>query len=322
MLVRAGKIDESDLAHARELQLRGDTRRLGRILVSIGAITERELARQVRRQIEEVMFELLNWREGHFSFVEGPLGDLPADVPVRIPTEALLMEGARRIDEWSRIERKIPHLGVVPGFAPDPGSGGEGTLDLLPPEWEVLAAVDGERDVHAIAGFLGRSEFETAKTIFGLESAGVLMLHDTGVRVAAPGATVDVEELSGRVAIALASGSADQLRPEVEAAVTAQPQSGPLHILLARLFLATGRTGEAEDAVRRALRLDPAQEEAVRLLGTVLVQRGRFGEAVEWWERWLAQVNGTADVAGERERIVQAIRAARQLDAALRATHG
>src|SRR6266850_637302 len=43
LLVRSGKIDDADLGRARDLQLRGDKRLLGRILVSIGAITEREL---------------------------------------------------------------------------------------------------------------------------------------------------------------------------------------------------------------------------------------------------------------------------------------
>src|SRR5207249_841424 len=80
-----------------------------------------------------------------------------------ISTEALLMEGARRIDEWSRIEKHVPHLGVVPQLAPAPERG-EGALDLLPPEWEVLALIDGTRDVRAVAQELGRSEFEVAKT--------------------------------------------------------------------------------------------------------------------------------------------------------------
>src|SRR5437762_12472445 len=99
----------------------GDKRRLGEILVSLGAITPRELERQVRFQIEEVVFEVMSWREGYFSFTEGLPDEVPADATVRIPTEALLMEGARRIDEWSRIEGRIPHLGVVPTLAPPPG---------------------------------------------------------------------------------------------------------------------------------------------------------------------------------------------------------
>src|SRR5437870_10957470 len=49
----------------------GDKRRIGEILVALGAITPRELERQVRFQIEEVVFEMMSWREGYFSFTEG-----------------------------------------------------------------------------------------------------------------------------------------------------------------------------------------------------------------------------------------------------------
>src|ERR687887_483574 len=125
LLLRTGKITEADLERARDMQQRqGDPRRLGEILVALGAITPRELQRQVRFQIEEVVFEVMSWREGYFSFTEGPWSDVPTEATVRIPTEALLMEGARRIDEWSRIESRIPHLGVVPALAP-PQQGGE-----------------------------------------------------------------------------------------------------------------------------------------------------------------------------------------------------
>src|SRR5256884_253063 len=157
LLLRTGKITEADLERARDMQQRqGDSRRLGEILVSLGALTRRELQRQVRFQIEEVVFEVMSWREVYFSFTEGPLSDVATETAVRIPTEALLMEGARRIDEWSRIESRIPHLGVVPMLAP-PQEGGEGELDLLPPEWEMLAMIDGARDVRAIAAELRRA---------------------------------------------------------------------------------------------------------------------------------------------------------------------
>ena len=72
LLVRAGKIDEADLTRAREIQVRGDKRRLGQILVATGVLTEKELERNVKAQVEEVIFEVMNWREGYFSFVEGP----------------------------------------------------------------------------------------------------------------------------------------------------------------------------------------------------------------------------------------------------------
>src|ERR1051326_415665 len=90
----------------------------------------------------------MSWIEGYFSFTEQAESRVPTELTVRIPVEALLMEGARPIDEWSRIETRVPHVGVVPSLAPPPETGG-GELDLLPPEWEVLALIDGERSVRS-----------------------------------------------------------------------------------------------------------------------------------------------------------------------------
>src|SRR5665213_493827 len=78
-----------------------------------GAFTQRELDRQVRLQIESAVFELMSWREGFFSFEERTRDEMPGDAHVTVSTESLLMEGARRIDEWSRIADLVPSLAVV-----------------------------------------------------------------------------------------------------------------------------------------------------------------------------------------------------------------
>ncbi len=53
LLLRAGKITEADLHRARDMQQQGDKRRLGEILIDIGAASQRELERQVSFQVEE-----------------------------------------------------------------------------------------------------------------------------------------------------------------------------------------------------------------------------------------------------------------------------
>ncbi len=112
LLMRAGRVTAAQVTAASEAQAkRGDGRRLGEILLDMGAITQKELERQIRLQIEAVVFELLSWREGFFRFEEGPVQGQPM---VQIGTEALLMEGARRIDEWSRISDRVPSLLAIP----------------------------------------------------------------------------------------------------------------------------------------------------------------------------------------------------------------
>jgi len=185
VLLEAGRITQADLDQARaagdDTDVRGGRgRTIVDSLVRVGAITQRELERQLRLQIESVVFELMSWREGFFSFEERSRDELPRDTRIAVSTESLLMEGARRIDEWSHIAEVVPNVDVVPQLAPvgdDRGGDGGPTLDLLPHEWQVLTMIDGDRDLRAIAALLGRDEFETAKIAYGLATTGVVAIR-------------------------------------------------------------------------------------------------------------------------------------------------
>ena len=250
-LVRAGKITAADLDRARSMQTGGDPRRLGDILVGLGLISRRELDRQLKAQIEETIFELLRWSEGYFRFEEGATCHAAVEAPVRFPTEALLMEAARRIDEWSRIGSKVSHLRLVPRLPPPEEQGNE-QLDLVPFEWEVLAAVDGTRDLHSLAEVLGRSEFEVARTVYGLTNAGIVVLGDP----AHPG---------------------EEAEPGRDLAGLLVP---------AREALAQQEYALAAGALEELLRGDPLIPEARRLLGVCYAALGRFREALDCWHAW------------------------------------
>jgi hypothetical protein len=312
LLLRTGKITEADLERARDMQQRqGDKRRLGEILVALGVITQREVERQVHFQIEEVVFEVMSWNEGYFSFNDEPDSKVPTEVSVRIPVEALLMEGARRIDEWSRIENRIPHVGVVPSLAPPPEGGG-GELDLLPPEWEVLALIDGQRSVRGLATELGRSDFDVAKTLFGLESAGVIVLVDPGTaKRGRPSGSGDLAELVAKAERAMEAKDLDAARAAAEQAGSMQPHDATIHLLLGRIHLAQGHGSAAAEQLRRALRLDPLLAAAHRHLGFALVSMGRFGEAVASWDQWERLAARSPDEEAQRPDVERARQAAR-----------
>jgi tetratricopeptide (TPR) repeat protein len=158
---------------------------------------------------------------------------------------------------------------------------------LLPPEWEVLALIDGERDVRALAAALGRSDFDVAKTLFGLESAGVIVLLDPGTaRRGRPGAAVGVAELVAKAEQALQAKDFGAAGAAAEEAASLQPHDPTVHLLLGRLHLAQGRAPGAADELRRTLRLDPLLVAAHRYLGYALVALGRFAEALESWDQW------------------------------------
>lgn len=322
VLLRAGKIAAADIERARAQQEKeGHRRRLGRILVEMGAVTERELARQVEFHIEESVFELLSWREGFFSFAEGALEGLPSDVTVRIPVEKLLMEGARRIDEWSRIEAHLPHLGVVPVLAESRGSGGMSHLHLLPEEWEVLAQVDGQRDVRQIAGSVARPEFETAKTLFGLVATGVIIVADpapAGLRRSTAGDDVGALLAAGEAR--LEAGDLEPARSAAVGAIGLRPHEARAHLLLGRVHLGQGRWNEAVDECRRALRLDAHLADGHRWFGYALAATGRFREARESFDCWEGGAAQAASPAA-REAVAAAKSAAAILERHLEALH-
>jgi len=302
-LVANGRITAEELERARALQQReGGKRRLGQILVEMGSLTPHELEHEVERHIEEVVFELLSWREGSFSFAEGSLEGAPADALVALPTEKVLMEGARRIDEWSRIEAQVPHLGVVPALAPLDPAGAAAQLDLRPGEWEVLAEVDGERDLRQLATSLRMSEFDVARTAFGLATTGVVTLRDpAAVRKARPSMGDDADALLAAAEVRLEAGDVDAAREAAQTALGMRPEEARVHLVLGRAQLASGHYAEAVEACRRAIRLAPGLADAHRWCGFALAATGRFRDARESWERWEQLVDGHADEAQRRQ---------------------
>jgi tetratricopeptide (TPR) repeat protein len=232
------------------------------------------------------------------------------------------MEGARRIDEWSRIESKIPHLGVVPRFAPQDAQVASGYLDLLPFEWEILTNVNHERDIREVAGDMGRSDFEVAKAIFGLESAGLLTLEQPpALGQAAADVVADLESGLGRAEEALEADDVGLARDAAEKARALAPHDPRVHLILGRADLAERRADTAEQHLRRALRIDPMLTAAHRLLGNSLALQGRYAEAVEGWQRWMKLGEASEPEAGELEEVKQALSAVERLDSLLGGQH-
>jgi hypothetical protein len=316
VLVRAGRITEPDLARARQQQEQpGEGRRLGQILVANGAITRRELDRFIRRQIETVVFELLSWQEGFFSFVEEDVAD-GADGLAALPTESLLMEGARRLDEWTQIQQRVPHLGVVPVLAAPPETGPAPLLDLLPHEWEVLAMVDGARDLRAISTGLGRSEFDVARIAFGLVTTGIIGLEEPWT---APAADATDEQLATCLADARDALANEQLEDALSHAATAvslAPADAEARATLARILVRQGRDAEAEEHLRMALDADPRHPAALMERARLAARRGELVRAIALWQRIVAAWPGTPIAEQARHALAHASRLSAVLEAA------
>ena len=172
-LVAAQKITPSALARALETRTAEPAgRRIGQILVDEGYITQGVLEAFVQEQIQDTVFDLMRWDDGEFDFEILP-EVVDEDIGLTVSIENIIMEGSRRLEEWARIKKKVPSMDIVFRMATAPG---EGTyeISLKPVEWNLLLLIDGTRTVSELARATGRTDFEVARIVYGLFSAGLL----------------------------------------------------------------------------------------------------------------------------------------------------
>ena len=309
MLVRSGKVTEADLDRALLAQKSRPGVKFGAILVEMGVITPRELERQVKRQIEEVVFELMSWREGFFSFTERDMTDVPAGATVQVSTESLLMEGARRIDEWSRIADKVPHLAVIPVLA-DVSDAHSAQLELHPNEWEMLSMIDGRADLKEIATALACSEFDVARITYGLVSTGIVTLRmPSRVSMRAMLPVDDATPHLRAAAAALGEGQLEAALVAARQAIAADPGTVDGRLLAGRALLRLGHIADAVDVLRRGAQLDPSNPAMSLELAFAAARAGHFAEALERWQRHLVEMPASP----QSLRVRSAIDATRQL---------
>jgi hypothetical protein len=114
ILISQGMLDESSLSRALDLQKQKTDTPLGMILVQMGAVSPQILETVVRKQIEEIIYDLLSWEEGFFNF---ELGEIASKDKIEIDTqefllksgisaEYLLMEGTRMLDERQKGKKR------------------------------------------------------------------------------------------------------------------------------------------------------------------------------------------------------------------------
>ena len=151
----------------------------GRIYLEDGRIVHAELA---DLEGEEAVYALAIWRKGEFRF---DAGVVPANQTIQKSNTSLLMEAARRLDEWRVLSKKIPSVDLVPEFVVLDNR--EGQINLNTMEWLLLSKIDGNRSVRGIAGAAELSVFDAAKLLYGLVATGLIRLKDPASVLSPPG---------------------------------------------------------------------------------------------------------------------------------------
>lgn len=247
----------------------------------------------VRTAIEEELILLFAWRNARFEFEEGRARDAifdkeQLDCEISVDPQAVAMEAARRHDEWESISRSVGSEKEIFLAAENVDE------EQLPPaSAEVLAYLDGTRDIKTLVDELGWSRFQVMKAISVLVETGAV------VRATA-------EHLRDLARKAQAAGEVNRAVSHIEAAL--EREGGDLESRrdLVRLYEKTGRKN---DAAREHKRLAFAQEE-----------RGDLDAALESYERasvlvpydtdTIERIAGIHDSRGDR---VESVKAGRRL---------
>ncbi len=169
MLLVAGRISARQYVEASKRIRPG--RRLGAILVELGALETEELIPAVESQVREILMELFTWTHGEYELVIKDVD--PSDmVTVNVSTENLILEGIRRSRSWSQVLRGIGDIETVP--MPTGHNEALYKLDLSPEEQEVLGSVNGASTIEQICDTSYLSHFETCRTLWALMVLGVV----------------------------------------------------------------------------------------------------------------------------------------------------
>jgi outer membrane protein assembly factor BamB len=274
-LIQAGLLQPEQLKAAL-LSQRKQKRPLGTMLVQAGLIQQEQIDELVGMQLGEDLFALFTWRHGAFEFYKGPVtNDVQRAAFEACPefeVNSLLLEVARRSDEWQSILEALYSLDEIPKRIADPAD----ESDLDDTHRTLLATVDGKQTWRDLAEQTTHGLFEIARGARDLVRGGLLANVDDGAMVAA--ALQYAEAGNGKKAVLLLQTLRDR------------PGDRPLGILhgMAKALEAAGERrlaggilleaaqrqtdpATAIDLAHKARSLAPYDPEALSFLRTILV---------------------------------------------------
>lgn len=202
VLVRTGRITEAQLQEALRLQKK-TLQRLGYLLVKNDFIAAHDLREALHTQVTQVVYRLFRWRDGTYHFQAGEAAVDYDHEFVPVSAETILMEGARMVDEWPILERRIRSTDLVfrqtaAGLELDAPprslvdaptlSSQEGDARVSPDELQILHLVDGKRRVQDLVDRSSLGEFDTYRMLYELLNRNFIeevTLADAPVQAAA-----------------------------------------------------------------------------------------------------------------------------------------
>jgi hypothetical protein len=188
ILLRKKKISREQRDRIEALMQR-DGGQFGQHSVQAGVLTDAELRDSLKIQVSEIVYDAFVWDGGTFSFDQDT--SLPSHaVTISIDLANLIMEGARRIEEWEQCLKLLPDQSTVFRVVAAPR---DEKITLMAEEWKILFMINGQRTIKELCDDSDDNPFHVYKLLYGLlankliEVVGNERSHeDTNVRGAEP----------------------------------------------------------------------------------------------------------------------------------------
>ena len=146
--------------------MRREGGRFGEIAVQQGILSEAQLRDFLKVQVSEILYDGFVWNGGTFAFQENL--DLPGyAVTISVDLGNLIMEGARRIEEWEQCIRLLPDKSVVFHVVARPS---EEKITLTADEWRILFLINGQRTLEELVQAAEEDAFHIYRVVYGLLS--------------------------------------------------------------------------------------------------------------------------------------------------------
>jgi len=279
-LLRQGKIDEAQLRSAIETQ-QHTRAMLGKILVTVGVIEEKDLLTALVQKAEETIFGLFLWPDARFEFLDGELPSRVA-VPLNLSIEDVLLKGGTWYDDLRRVRAAFGSSRTIMMTTGRDLDASIAPSDSLPRR--IFDLVDGRRSIHEICLQTHASEFVVGTLLHLLYRQGFLAIRQ---RVAAE-EQAPRKTFSGLLDEArslLRTGEAQEALKVLAEAHPLSPQDAELHRL----------RGEAQTLFQEQVARDGVRPDRIPVVIKPL--ESLTGEALTPEEVFiLSRVNGSWDI--------------------------
>ncbi len=171
VLLKAGKISVKQFETASKALVR-TKKRLGGTLVELGYLKPKDLFWGVKYQVREIVASLFDMTEGSYEFLPGeiPPGEV---ITLHMSTANLILDGVKRINDWTRVSRGIPPMEAVLRPTSDPLKLYQ-DVDVSPEEKKTLGLFDGKRTIKEVITHSGIGDFDALKAVYAFFSIGML----------------------------------------------------------------------------------------------------------------------------------------------------